>query len=80
MWPLFQQNWTEYSLCVCTVLGTEHTKLKTDIAWSSGCHSAERNLQFWSLSLISGLGIWHFRELWCNSQMWLGSGVAVAVV
>ena len=29
---------------------------------------------------LSGLRIWHCRELWCRSQTWLGSGVAVAVV
>ena len=29
--------------------------------------------------LISGLSIWHFRELWCRSQMQLRSGIAVAV-
>ena len=32
-----------------------------------------------SLALLSGLRIWRCRELWCRSQMWLGSGVAVAV-
>ena len=29
-----------------------------------------------SLALLSGLRIWRHRELW---QMWLGSGVAVAL-
>ena len=29
--------------------------------------------------LLSGLRIWHCRELWCGSQTWLGSHVAVAV-
>ena len=24
--------------------------------------------------------IWHCRELWCRSQMWLGSHVALALV
>ena len=33
-----------------------------------------------SLALLSGLGIWRYRELWCRSQMHLRSGVAVAVV
>ena len=33
-----------------------------------------------SLSLLSGLRIWHCRELWYWSQMQLRSGVAVAVV
>ena len=27
-----------------------------------------------------GLRIWHCRELWCRSQMCLGSGVAVVAV
>ena len=26
------------------------------------------------------LRIWHCHKLWCGSQMWLGSGIAVAVV
>ena len=30
--------------------------------------------------LLSGLKIRHYRELWCRLQMWLGSGVAVALV
>ena len=30
--------------------------------------------------LISGLRIWHCHELWCRSQIWLGSRTAVAVV
>ena len=34
----------------------------------------------WSLSLFSGLRIWHRHELWCRSQTWLRSGIAVAVV
>ena len=32
------------------------------------------------LALLSGLGIQHCHELWCRSQTWLGSQVAVAVV
>ena len=32
-----------------------------------------------SLTLLSGLRIWHCHELWCKSQMWLRSDVAVAV-
>ena len=32
------------------------------------------------LALLSGLRIWCCHELWYRSQMWLGSGVAVAVV
>ena len=34
----------------------------------------------WSLALLSGLRIWHCRELWCRLQIWLGSCITVAVV
>ena len=37
-------------------------------------------LQVRSLASLSGLRIWHCHELWCRSKMWLGSGVAVALV
>ena len=33
-----------------------------------------------SLASLSGLRIWYCHELWCGLQMWLRSGVAVAVV
>ena len=33
-----------------------------------------------SLALLSGLRIWHCRELWCRSQTQLRSHVVVAVV
>ena len=32
-----------------------------------------------SLALISGLRFWRGHELWCRSQMWLRSGVVVAL-
>ena len=32
-----------------------------------------------SLALLRGLGTWHCHELWCRSETWLGSRVAVAV-
>ena len=32
-----------------------------------------------SLAPLSGLRIWHCHELWCRSQTWLRSGVAVVV-
>ena len=32
------------------------------------------------LASLSGLRIRHCRELWCRSQTWLGSPVAVALV
>ena len=37
-------------------------------------------MQVWSLTSLSGSGIWHCRELCCRSQTQLGSHVAVAVV
>ena len=39
-----------------------------------------RRLQVRSLPSISGLRIQHCHELWCRSQMWLRSRIAVAVV
>ena len=53
--------------------------------WSSRCGAAEMNLtrtmrlQVRSLASLSGLRMQHCGELWCRSQTWLGSGVAVAV-
>ena len=35
--------------------------------------------QVQSLASLSGLRILHCRELWCESQTQLGSGIAVAV-
>ena len=37
-------------------------------------------MQVQSLALLSGLRIQCYPELWCRSQMQLGSGIAVAVV
>ena len=37
-------------------------------------------LQVRSLALLDGLRIQHCGELWCRSQMWLGSDIAVTVV
>ena len=37
-------------------------------------------LRVWSLVLLIGLRIWRCHELWYRSKMWLGSGVAVALV
>ena len=36
-------------------------------------------MQVWSPAQLSGLRIWCCCELWCRSQMRLGSGIAVAV-
>ena len=39
------------------------------------------SMRMWvqSLPSLSGSEIWRCHELWCRSQMWLGSGIAVAV-
>ena len=42
-------------------------------------HLETMRLQVQSLALLSRLRIRRCHELWCRSQMWLGSGVAVAL-
>ena len=37
-------------------------------------------VRVWSLASLSGLRIRYCRELWCRSQMWLGSGIGVAAL
>ena len=41
---------------------------------------ASMTTQVQSLASLNGLKIWRCHELWCRSQNWLGSHVAVAVV
>ena len=41
---------------------------------------ASMRMQVRALALLSGLRIWCCHELWCRSQMHLGSGIAMAVV
>ena len=52
------------------------------LSWLSGLGSrlVSMKMQVWSLALVSGLRIQHCCELWCRSQIWLGSCVAEAVV
>ena len=40
-----------------------------------------RTMRLWVryLALLSGLRIWHCHQLWCKSQTWLGSCIAMAV-
>ena len=49
--------------------------------WLSGLRTqlVSMRMQVPSLASLSGLRIWHCRELWCRLQMWLLSLVAVAV-
>ena len=41
---------------------------------------ASMRIQVWFLASLRGLRIWCCCELWCRLQMWLGPGIAVAVV
>ena len=61
-------------------------KMFSKFSRNSHCGSVETNLTsiHEDTGLIPGLTqwlrIWCFRELWCRSQTWFGSDVAVAVV
>ena len=50
------------------------------MAWWKWTWLVSMRTQIRSLASLSGLRIWPRGELWCRSQTWLGSGVAVAVV
>ena len=68
-------------VCIPAVIAS----IKSHLFRSSCCGSAVTNQtsnceDMGSIpSLISGLRIWHCHELWCRSQMWLRSGIAVAL-
>ena len=52
------------------------------LLWLQWLMNLTRNmrLQVRSMDLLSGLRIWRCCELWCRSQTWLGSHIAVALV
>ena len=61
-----------------------HVKFRVQelLSWLSRLQTqcaSVRMLQVWSLALHSGLRVRHCRELWCGSQMWLGSCIVVAL-
>ena len=62
------QIWKQHPLWVPIVAQQKWIKL------------ASMRLRVRSLTLLSGLKIWRCCELWCRSQMWLGSRIAMAVV
>ena len=73
------------------VLSWNHHSLDTHFITmspeSSRCGSAgegpdiaSMRIQVPSLALLSEFRIWHCHELWCGSQTWLRSGIAVAGV
>ena len=51
------------------------------LLWLSGLRAQQsvRRVKIWPLASLSGLRIRHCHELQCRCQMWLRSGVAVAV-
>ena len=52
------------------------------LLWLSGLRTrlVAMRMQVRSLAPLSGLMTWRCHELWCRLQMWLKSGVAVAMV
>ena len=50
------------------------------MAW--GVKNLTVSMRLWvqPLASLTGLKIWHCHKLWHRSQMWLGSGIAVAWV
>ena len=75
-------------LCHCNLVPcVEHIRPSGNICWRVPFMEQRKRIQLgtmrlWvrSLTSLSGLGIWHCHELWCRSQTWLRSGIAVAVV
>ena len=64
-----------------TPLKGEDTEINKKPSWGSLCGSeGSMRMWIWSLASLSGLRIWYCRELWCRSQTWLGSHIAVAGV
>ena len=71
---------------ICNIF--THQKVRKclkSVGSGSSCHGSRKRIwlasmrtQVPSLASLSGLRIWHCREQWCRSQMWLGSCVAVA--
>ena len=72
-------------LCVRGMLGQLGRPLKKEVRefplWLSGLRTQLASMRMWvqSLMLFSRLRIRHCPELWCRSQTWLRSGVAMAV-
>mgnify|MGYP007098915468 CR=1 FL=1 len=66
----------------CLSFGPCEVGMREFPLWLSGLRTrlVSMRMRVQSLALLSVLRIWHFRELWCGSQMWLGSGIAVTVV
>ena len=69
------------SLLTSETLGDGCTnRSSSDVAQQKRTRLVSMRIQVRSLASLSGLRIWCCCELWYSSQIWLGSGVAVAVV
>ena len=88
MWILQLQlpRWTLYGLdklpsWTLSKFLSYKTASREFLLWLSGNESDKHlRMQVQSLALLTGLRIWHCRELWCRLQTWLRSHIAVAVV
>ena len=65
-----RNNWSKVATC------------REFLLWLNRLSTWLVSMRMWvrSLALLSGLRIWRCCKLWCRSQMWLWSGIAVAVV
>ena len=57
----------------------KRTKRGSSCCVSVGYKLVSMRMRFWSLASLSGWRIWCCQELWCRSQKWPTSHVAVAV-
>ena len=65
-----------YMLIICL-----KSRMGELLLWLSGLQTrlVSMRMWVWFLALFSGLRIQHCQELWCRSQTWLRSAIAVAV-
>jgi len=71
-----------YYIFECDLKHSQYKKEMVDVptvAQQKRIWLVSKRMRVWSLGSLSGLGIQHCRELWCRSQTWLGSCVAMAV-
>ena len=83
IWILPEQALTKY---IGVFLKKKKYRLKVHligvlvVTWRQWIQMAFMRMRVWSLASRSGLRIWRGREVWCRLQVWMGSGVAVAMV
>ena len=59
--------------------GSQKCSIRSSCLGAVVNESGTMRLRVRTLALLSGLRIWHRRELWCGSQRQLGSHIAVAL-